>query len=335
MCEELPSPVPRHYYGRRLELQGDRVLHGAGQDPEAFKAYFEHIGEHKPALYMTYVTLKADMSEYFQWLKQELDAYLPFVLMPQIGLHLAGDALDEQPEPHYEHEVAQGQLDEQIHAFCEGLRTLNRPAYVRIGFEFNGPWNGYEPEAYKAAWRRIVTAFRAHHLDDVAAVWCYFPLPSSREHPQGSDRDYLLYYPGNEVVDWWAIDLFHVEELTRDNTLALLEDAKQRGFPVMIGESTPRGIGVQGGEESWKQWFLPYFSLIHTQPAIKAFCYISWNWAQYAAWSDWGDAQIWVNQTVLNRYQRELANPLYQHASNQEAETRSVKKAVSERENSQ
>ncbi len=311
----MPEHIARMNFGQRLEPNDDLVLHGAGQSPEAFKQYFEAVGEHKPALYMTYVTLKGEMPGYFRWLKQELDSYLPSVLVPQIGLHLAGDALDEHPEPHYEHEVAKGQLDEQIHAFCEGLRTLKRPAYVRIGFEFNGPWNGYEPDAYKAAWIRIVSAFHQHHLNEVATVWCYFPLPGSREHEQGIDRDYLPYYPGNEYVDWWSIDLFSPEEFTRDNTIAFMADAKLRGFPVMIGESTPRWVGgVQGGEATWEKWFDPYFTFIRSQPIVKAFCYISWNWSQYLAWSDWGDARIWANQVILDRYQRELANPLYQHA---------------------
>jgi hypothetical protein len=267
------------------------------------------------------VTLKADMKAYFQWLKQELDAYLPFALVPQIGLHLAGDAQDEQPEPHYEPEVALGLLDEQIYALCEGLHTLQQPAYVRIGFEFNGPWNGYEPEAYKAAWQRIVTAFRDHHLDDVASVWCYYPLPGSREHEQGIDRDYLAYYPGDEYVDWWAIDLFSSEDFTKDNTLAFLQDAEQRNFPVMIGESTPRWVGgIQEGEKIWKKWFVPYFSFIRTQSVVKAFCYISRNWANHPPWSDWGDARIWVNPVILDSYQQELQEPLYQHAFCGEAE---------------
>src|SRR5258708_29667746 len=156
--------IPRLDFERRLEPSGDVVLHGAGQSPEAFKEYFEALGDHKPLLYMSYVTLKDEMPVYFQWLKEQLDEYLPYELIPQIGLHLAGDALDEQAAPHYEQEVADGQLDEQIQAFCEGLRLLQRPAYVRIGFEFNGPWNGYEPEAYKAAWRRIVSTFRTAGL---------------------------------------------------------------------------------------------------------------------------------------------------------------------------
>ena len=85
----------------------------------------------------------------------------------------------------------------------------------------------------------------------------------------------------------------------------------------MIGESTPRGVGVHGGEQAWTQWFVPYFSLIRSQSCVKAFCYISWDWSQYPVWSDWGDARIWANQIVLGHYQRELADPLYQHATTQ------------------
>jgi hypothetical protein len=308
--------ISRLDFERRLEPRGDVVLHGAGQSPEAFKEYFEVLGEHKPLLYMSYVTLKEEMPVYFQWLKVQLDEYLPYELIPQIGLHLAGDALDEQAVPHYEQEVADGQLDKQIRAFCEGLRLLQRPAYIRIGFEFNGPWNGYEPEAYKAAWRRIVSAFRSAGLDEVAAVWCYCPLPSSREHAQGRDRDYLAYYPGDDYVDWWSIDLFSAEDFGLDNTQAFMHDALQHGYPVMIGESTPRWVGgVQGGEETWRTWFDPYFTFIRTWPTVKAFCYISWNWEQYPIWADWGDARIGENEVILQHYRQEMANALYRHAS--------------------
>src|ERR1700693_6422639 len=34
------------------------------------------------------------------------------------------------------------------------------PSFMRIGYEFDGEWNAYEPEAYVAAWRRIVEIFR-------------------------------------------------------------------------------------------------------------------------------------------------------------------------------
>jgi len=316
MSMRYPGYVPRLNFGRRLEPIGDVVLHGAGQSPEAFRQYFGAIGERKPALSMTYVDLRDDLSAYFQSLDQELDQYLPWSVVPQIGLIMTGGAdTDHHPEQHYEHDVAAGRYDDQIETFCAGLRRLNRPAYVRIGFEFNGSWFGYQPEPYKAAWVRIVSALRRHALDDVAAVWCYYPLPSQREHPAGVDRDYVAYYPGDEHVDWWAIDLFDAGPYTSDNALAFLADARSRGYPVMIGESTPRWVGgVQGGEATWNAWFVPYFDFIRTQPAVKAFCYISWDWTEYPIWQVWGEARMWANPIVLERYQRELADPLFCHA---------------------
>lgn len=79
-------------------------------------------------------------------------------------------------------------------------KALGRPAFVRIGYEFNGRWNGYVPETYIPAWRRVVAAMRAHRLDDVAAVWCY--ASDIRNLP-----DLMDWYPGDEWVDWWSIDL--------------------------------------------------------------------------------------------------------------------------------
>jgi hypothetical protein len=308
MAEKLLIHVPRVNFDRRLEPAGDVVLHGVGQSPEAFRQFFRTIGDNKPALYMTYVSLDGDIPGYFKALRRELDEYRPFSIAPQIGLHMTGVADDNHhPEQHYERQVAEGQYDDQIQAFSEGLRWLNRPAFVRIGFEFNGPWFGYEPESYKVAWVRIVSALRRHEHDDVAAVWCYYPLPHD---------DYMTYYPGDEYVDWWAIDLFDAAEFTAGATLAFMEHAERKRYPIMIGESTPRSAGgVTSGEAAWHEWFTPYFEFIRKQPTVKAFCYINWDWTKYPVWHDWGDARIETNEVVMDHYRQELLDSLYRHAT--------------------
>jgi hypothetical protein len=320
MPDTCPGHIERLNFGKRFEPAGDRVLHGAGQDPDEFSEYFQAVDERtKPALYMTYLELNSDVPAYFARLGQELDEYAPYRILPQIGLYFTG-AADEahHPERHYEDEVAAGRHDARIEEFCAGLQQLGRPAYVRIGFEFNGPWFGYQPEPYKAAWVRIVSALRRGGLEDVAAVWCYCPLPSRREEPHVPriDRDYLPYYPGDEWVDWWAIDLFSPDNFGRANTRWFMKDAQRRGFPVMIGESTPRWTsGVPAGEATWDAWFVPYFGFIREHPAVKAFCYINRDWRGYPVWSHWGDARIQVNDVILDRYKRELADPLFLHAA--------------------
>jgi hypothetical protein len=316
VSDRLDTYLPRVNFGRRLEPSGHSVLHGAGQSPESFAEYFAAVGHTKPIVYMTYVSLKDDLPTYFASLNQELAAYHPFHLVPQIGLYMNGGGLAEHPGPNYEQEVADGHYDTPIALFCEGLHQLQRPAFVRIGFEFNGSWNGYQPKPFRAAWRRIVSAFRHQRLAQVAAVWCYCPLPSSREQAGRRDRDYAPYYPGDEWVDWWSLDLFDRPQFAMENTAWFLAEAHRRRFPVMIGESTPRGVGgVQNGQVAWQAWFEPYFRFIRTQPTVKAFCYINWNWDVYPSFRGWGDARIDQNELVLQNYRRELASALYRHAA--------------------
>jgi hypothetical protein len=48
----------------------------------------------------------------------------------------------------YDGAVAAGLFDAQIDDFVTGLLSLDRPAFVRIGFEFNGEWNDYTPSSF-------------------------------------------------------------------------------------------------------------------------------------------------------------------------------------------
>ncbi len=212
-------------FSRRLE-PADTVLHGAGQSHPAFCDYSDCVGtDLLPLLYMCYVGLKQGVDVFFDKLAERL-ADAPGWAVPQIGL---GMTKDGSPEQHYEHRVAEGRHDEQIEALCEGLARLGRPAFVRIGYEFSGQWNGYQPESYVAAYRRIAAALDRHGLDDVATVWCYAP--------DSDDKDFAKYYPGDDVVHWWAIDLFSAEHFDQPDTQAFMASALENRFPVMIGES--------------------------------------------------------------------------------------------------
>jgi hypothetical protein len=304
--------VKRGDYGKRLEPKGDRVLHGAGQSPDEFKRYYDLMGPNKPAIYMTYCPVKgypgrSDTSTYFARLRKQLEAYSDTFLIPQIGLSMTRDG---SPQEHYEQDVAAGKYDAQIEAFCQGLRDFKRPALIRIGYEFNGGWNGYQPETYKAAWIRIVSALRKHSLKEVATVWCY--------HPANGAKNYPPYYPGDEYVDWWAIDLFTPSHFTMKDAIAFVEEADARGFPVMIGESTPRNVGVLDGAKSWDAWFAHYFNFIYSHRSIKAFCYISWDWTNYKRWQDWGNGRIGDNPVVRERWRHEMADNHYLHGTTEQ-----------------
>ena len=87
----------------------------------------------------------------------------------------------------------------------------------------------------------------------------------------------------------------------------------------MIGESTPRNVGVLNGQQSWDQWFAPFFSFIHTHPEVKEFSYIDWNWSQYPQWSTWGDARLEQNAIVGGDFANEMDSLQYLHASTERA----------------
>ena len=140
----------------------DLMLHGAGQSPAAFKSYWDFMpNSTKPMLYMTYTSLNAssreDVQRYFAKLEEDCASYTDeFYTIPQIGLSMTSGGQG------YDGAVARGELDEQISWLVDALQhTLTRPAYIRIGYEFNGDWNGYDPKTYPTAFARVAKAVRS------------------------------------------------------------------------------------------------------------------------------------------------------------------------------
>lgn len=297
--------LDRTYMKARLEPV-DKVLHGAGQSTIAFCNYSNALGmDALPQIYMMYVALNdPNVGGWLGYLLRGLDEY-SWDVIPQIGLTMT---IDGGPEgSNYEDEVANGKYDTNIENLCLVLKEWNKPAFIRIGYEFNGSWNKYKADTYKKAFVRITKALRKHGLDQVATVWCFGIEP-------GGNNDFMSFYPGDKYVDWYGIDLFSTDDLNDPLTFSFLETAQKHNKPVMIGESTPRFIGVEKGEESWNSWYKPYFNLIRNTPNIKAFCYINWNWARYPQWNNWGNAQIQENDYILQKYREEMECELYLHS---------------------
>lgn len=291
---------------RLLEPADGRVLHGAGQSSDALADYTAAVPGTPPAFMMTYVGLKGDVKAWGARLKTELAKY-DWPLIPQVGLSMTRDG---HPEDRYEDQVAAGAYDAHIEDFCAVLKDLGRPAFVRIGYEFNGHWNGYRAESFVQAWKRIAAAIHRHGLDRVALVWCYAP--------EGNDKDFASFYPGDEHVDWWSIDLFSPSHFTAPDTVAFMDAARRAGYPVLIGESTPRHVGVLEGATSWEKWFVPLIGFLQRWPHTKGLSYIAWDWSKYPQWQDWGDGRPWKNEVVLERWRALLREPRWIHGGSAE-----------------
>lgn len=296
VCSTAQPVSSLPYFGARFEPRS-AVLHGAGQAFVAdFQEYANTLSEQtRPVLFMDYAGLNSPkLGSQLREILQKCRQFNWFVI-PQIGLSMTTDGT---PEKHYEQHVAAGEYDALIDTLVQVLASYDRPVFLRIGYEFNGSWNGYQPNTYKQAFRRIYERLAAARVRNVATVWCYGP---------DSEQDaYTAFYPGDDVVDWWGIDLFKPASFTYASTGQFLADARTHRKPVMIGESTPKFVGVSKGEASWNEWFRPYFDLIAVNPHVKAFCYINWNWARFEYWKDWGDARIGQNNYVRDAYRREM-----------------------------
>jgi beta-mannanase len=201
-----------------------------------------------PIIYMSYIGLTRSKEQISAWgekLKNDLNK-LPPDIMPQIGLNMTSGKDNSSGKVSA---VATGEFDVQIATFVQAIKSLNRKTFVRIGYEFEGAWNGYEPQTYVDSFIKITSQLRKENTN-AATVWC-----SGRGSAGFMPWEKLVkYYPG----DQWGIDIFSPQEINDTRLDAFLEKANEYKKPVMIGETTPRYVGTIDGVVSWDKWFVLY-----------------------------------------------------------------------------
>ena len=198
-----------------------------------------------------------------------------------------------------------GTFDENIDKLAEWARDTERPVFIRFGYEFDLPANGYTPEAYKAAWRRMAERFKAKRAFNVAWVWHSFS--------GDADVDLLSWYPGDDLVDWCAVTWFDQDPSYME---PMARFARLHGKPLMIAEATPRGYGVETAK-IWKFWLGQVRAFIEKYD-VRAFSYIAVDWPSQPMFGSggWPDARIQKNPEVA-AYWRSLVleSPRYLQAS--------------------
>jgi beta-mannanase len=100
--------------------------------------------------------------------------------------------------------VASGDADGLLRERAEACRDFGSPIYIRWAAEFNDAANAAygRPAEFVAAWRRIVSVFRAAGATNVRWVWC----PLALEKAWSPADDWRRYYPGDRYVDWVGMD---------------------------------------------------------------------------------------------------------------------------------
>ncbi|MEI8349332.1 MAG: glycosyl hydrolase [Candidatus Omnitrophota bacterium] len=277
-----------------------KVIFIVGQDKNTMREYVTAT-KTIPAGFMVYTSLQnlegllqpAEYGSGTQHAQYFARAYPTTVL--QIGLYLVGALMY----------VPTGAYDVQLEQLANWFNAVDRPVYLRIGYEFDLPSNHYSSSQYLIAYRYIVDFLRRRGVQNVAYVW------HSYAGPVKSPVDW---YPGDEYVDWVALSYFDTSyESYRE---AIVQIAREHKKPLMIAEATPRGMGIQDGENSWQKWFVPFFDFIEHND-VKAVCYINSDWEKLPMFKNqgWGNARIQDNLYIKERWLKKIKASSYLGAS--------------------
>lgn len=218
-------------------------------------------------------------------------------------------------------QIVRGEHDDKIARLAQFCRTLQRPIYLRLGYEFDGAWNaGYEDHrTYVAAWRRIVDRMRAQEVSNVAYVWQASASPVDDVLDGGRHDKIRDWYPGGDYVDWVGLSWFltpaeapRVGNIRPPTQLQLADEvlalARREHKPVMIAEAAPQGYDIGGlsranrspiwdgaagsgrvaktPDEIWREWYEPLFAYVDAnRDAIRALAYINALWDAQPMWA--------------------------------------------------
>lgn len=305
----LSNYEDRVNFGAKFEPKGNYILHGAGQaNNGVFETFDKYVAavEKTPAVSMGYTTVHHKFVDWCLSAQKHIASYEEKneLIMLQIGVHFNRD---ENPDETYYDKVADGTLDTEFKSLIKSFKALKVPIYCRPGFEFNGEWNGYtDANIFVKAFRHFKELVDECGATNIALLWCM--------NPDAREKNFMKYYPGDEYVDWFAIDIFRIGSCEDQTTTDFLEQANAHKKPVMITETTPYTYNVVEGN-GWNEWFVKYFNFVRSNPVIKGTCYINWRWTDFPQWSNWGDARLEEStNNILLKYQAEISDPVYLHS---------------------
>jgi hypothetical protein len=174
-------------------------------------------------------------------------------------------------------DINAGSWDGYISAWGAAAAAFGKPILVRWGHEFNGDWypwgiakNGQDPQTYVRAYRRVHDLVVRSGAKNVSWVWC----PNASSVPAQDWNDPLAAYPGDDYVDWIAIDGYDFDGNASFADLfskTYTETLRKADKPIYIGEFATGRVGSE--KAAWLEDM--HASLTSQFPGIKGIVYFS------------------------------------------------------------
>lgn len=187
--------------------------------------------------------------------------------------------------------VISGTYDTEIENFGKAIASFGKPVMIRFAHEFNGdwyPWSYIDGAVVPAA--KWITAYK--HVHDIVvnaggrnAIWLWSP---NNGNGGNNPQDITSYYPGDEYVDWIAIDGYNWGTTQSWSSWTMFSGVFNNVYqkcvdnypkkPIMLGEM---GCTSTGGDKA--AWITDMFDqLINNFTHIKAFV-----WFNVVKETDW------------------------------------------------
>ena len=138
--------------------------------------------------------------------------------------------------------IAAGKYDGYLSAYAEAVRAYRHPVILSFGHEMNGTWYqwGYgqtRPADFVAAWRHIVTLFRALEVRNVTWMWTVNIVNDTQ---QGRIPSPAPWWPGSSYVNWVGIDGYYLKPNWQFAPLfgpTIGQVRELTGDPILIAET--------------------------------------------------------------------------------------------------
>ena len=109
--------------------------------------------------------------------------------------------------------IASGHYDSYLTSYARAVRAYSHPVVLSFGHEMNGDWYswGYKhstPAQFVAAWRHVVTLFRALGAGNVTWLWTVNVINDTQN---GTIPRPNAWWPGSSYVNWVGLDGYYLK----------------------------------------------------------------------------------------------------------------------------